>query len=478
VPTLIDQRRKAFPGFIGGFGELRSRQAGVERTVNWFPERLDRGLWLRGAPGLTAFATLGGGPVRKLFYQDGRAFAVSGNRFFEFFSDGTSIERGVVLNDGRPATIVSNGAIGRQLFVVSGMAGYIYNLTTDVLTQISDADFPTAVLLGLFADSYFLALWSGAPKFSYSTLADGSAWAAVDVAQKSQTSDNLLAMIYDHKELWLLGSKQIEIWFNSGDNRNPWTPQPILIEQGIDAADSIAKGGDSLFWLQGSEQGGKKVVQAAGYNAVPIGSQALHTRIATYTRTNDAIGWYQGDEGHGFYWLTFPTEEATWCYDTTTKIWSERLFWNQAEGVYEAHHARCHAYAYDKHLVGSRHDGTVYQLTYTAYDDAGDLMRRLRRTPHVSHLGHAVSHNRLELDMEVGHGLVSGQGVNPKAMLRYSDDGGVTFSNEEMATLGEMGDYEHTVYWHRLGSSRNRVYEVTVTDPIYVGIHGAYLETD
>lgn len=59
------------------------------------------------------------------------------------------------------------------------------------------------------------------------------------------------------------------------------------------------------------------------------------------------------------------------------------------------------------------------------------------------------------------------QGSDPQAMLRWSDDGGFTWSNEHWASLGKQGAYRNRAVWRQLGESRDRVYEVSVTDPVY-----------
>ena len=66
----------------------------------------------------------------------------------------------------------------------------------------------------------------------------------------------------------------------------------------------------------------------------------------------------------------------------------------------------------------------------------------------------------------------------PEFFLRWSDDGGHTWSNERWASAGNVGQYGTRVLWHRLGMTlrlRDRVYEVSGTDPIKIAIMGAEL---
>jgi hypothetical protein len=63
-------------------------------------------------------------------------------------------------------------------------------------------------------------------------------------------------------------------------------------------------------------------------------------------------------------------------------------------------------------------------------------------------------------------------------MLRWSDDGGHTWSNEHWAGMGNLGDYGKRVIWRRLGMTtklRDRVYEVSGSDPVKIAIMGAEL---
>ena len=69
-------------------------------------------------------------------------------------------------------------------------------------------------------------------------------------------------------------------------------------------------------------------------------------------------------------------------------------------------------------------------------------------------------------------------GYEPQVMLRFSDDGGHTWSNEHWTSMGKIGEYYRRVIWRRLGMTtklRDRVYEVSGTDPVKIAIMGAEL---
>ncbi len=70
------------------------------------------------------------------------------------------------------------------------------------------------------------------------------------------------------------------------------------------------------------------------------------------------------------------------------------------------------------------------------------------------------------------------EGADPQIMLRWSDDGGHTWSKEHWRSMGLIGQSSTRVIWRRLGMTdklRDRVYEVSGTAPVKVAIMGAEL---
>jgi len=68
--------------------------------------------------------------------------------------------------------------------------------------------------------------------------------------------------------------------------------------------------------------------------------------------------------------------------------------------------------------------------------------------------------------------------VNPKVLLRWSDDGGHTWSNYYDREMGALGEYWTRVIWRRLGMAtklRDRVYELSGSDPVKITLTGAEL---
>ncbi len=65
-----------------------------------------------------------------------------------------------------------------------------------------------------------------------------------------------------------------------------------------------------------------------------------------------------------------------------------------------------------------------------------------------------------------------------KLMLRWSDDGGKTWSSEHFASMGKVGEFKKRLIFRRLGKSRRRCYEAKVTDPVPVRMISMFIDTE
>lgn len=364
-----------YPGFCGGTAKVQSPNVNAERTLNWMPFQAP-GLpkanpWLAATPCVTPWVVLNNGPVRALFAQDGRMFAVSGTSFYEVFATHTATLRGTAALDGRPATISSNGTNGNQLFVTSGGNGYIYNLTTNVITLITDPDFPQGeVEMGWFSDGYFGVLLRGTNEFRISALFDGTDWDPLDVFQTSTTSDLTVAQLVSHRELYTLGSEWTAVWQDTGDDPVYQPIGGVSIEMGCAAAYSAVNLDNTVYFLGQNPQGARMVYRFNGYSPVRVSNDAIEFLLSQYPRVNDAIAWTYQEAGHTFYCLYLPAKpqgagvwHTTLVYDVATGQWHERALWDPVEIEWVPHVGRCHCYAFNRHFIGARNSAAIYEYS-------------------------------------------------------------------------------------------------------------------
>jgi hypothetical protein len=73
--------------------------------------------------------------------------------------------------------------------------------------------------------------------------------------------------------------------------------------------------------------------------------------------------------------------------------------------------------------------------------------------------------------------ITSTMSRDPKISLRWSNDSAHTWSSYHDRSVGQAGEYKKRMRWNRLGSPRDRVYEISFAEPIGLRIVDAYLES-
>lgn len=464
---------------LGGSYVARSVNAADSRMVNLFAEGIPEGgkeaAFLNRAPGLRLLATVGDGPIRGLWRMGDYGYVVSGKELYRLNPDWTSLYIGNLSGTG-PVSIADNGT---QMFIACNGPSFIYNSTTEEFAQIADTDFPGAVTVG-YLDGYFVFNEPQSQRVWVTSLLDGTAIDPLEFASAEGSPDQLVAAIVDHREAWLFGTNSIEVWYDAGSADFPLQRiQGAFNEIGLAAAYSVAKLDNGLFWLGADSRGQGIVYRSNGYTGKRISTHAVEWQIQQYGDISNAIGYTYQQDGHAFYVLVFPSEDTTWVYDVSTELWHERCAFE--EGQFVRHRGNCQMAFNGEVVIGDFENSNVYAFDLNVYADNGSIQRWLRSwraLPTGKNDLNRTAQHTLQLDCETGVGLNTGQGSDPQVMLRWSDDGGHTWSNEHWSSMGKIGRYGYRTFWRRLGMTmkiRDRVYEVSGTDPVKITIMGAQL---
>jgi hypothetical protein len=129
-----------------------------------------------------------------------------------------------------------------------------------------------------------------------------------------------------------------------------------------------------------------------------------------------------------------------------------------------------------KHLVGDWENGNIYEYDLDTYSDNGNPLPAVRTTSTMQDGLEEMRNITFQLDMDTGVGLTTGQGSDPQAMLRWSKDGGRTWSSALWRTFGQIGEYARRCIWHRIGGGERMVIDVTITDAVPRRITGAFFK--
>lgn len=471
-----------YPGFVGLSYPSQSWNADAEHAVNFMEERLESPgatgeKALYPFPGVTLLGTAMGSPGRGHFAEAGREWAIFGTAFGEIAEDGTFTQRGTVAADSNTADIVSNGDGGGQLLIASGGNGYSYDIASATLTQIAALN--GRATRANYLDGYGLILDQSSSTLLISALLDFTTWATgVDFAQRSAASDPWVSMTVTGIYIALLGEKTSEFWYDAGGASFPFAKHPSggPIPHGIVGAFTVAVGEGSLFWLAQSSIGKNYVVQATGFTPQVVSDFPRQRLLASYTDGASATAELRNWNGHTHYKITFPNTNISWAYDLASSKWAQEGPWIAEQNQFAASRTRFPVVAFGQHRILDSETGSIYKLDVASHVDVDSRPLVVERTaPALVGELELIYYAALELDIQVGVGLVNGQGAEPRIMLQYSNDGGNTWSAELWRSLGKLGQYQTRVRWVGLGAARRRVFRVRISDPVAVGIVGAYL---
>uniref|UniRef100_A0A6M3IR80 Putative capsid protein n=1 Tax=viral metagenome TaxID=1070528 RepID=A0A6M3IR80_9ZZZZ len=454
--------------FIGGAYQGRSSNLNAQVCQNLYPVIDNQGgksvLALYPTPGLREWCNPAYvGEVRGLHVMGDYLYAVIGLRVYRFTSAGVALRMTGDIGTTTGRVRMANN--GTQLLIVDGAAGYILSGTT--VTQITDTDFPIPSSC-CYQDGYFFVTEAGTYNFYMSDSLDGTSWDGTNYEAAFVDPDPLQVMLSTYRELWLFGKTSFEVWGYTGETFPYALIEGSFSKIGCIAEDSPDELQGTIAWLDDQ----RAVRATEGYQAVRISTTQVEYQLAQYDTVSDAIGYFYTQEGHVFYVLTFPTEGKTWAYDFMTKMWHTRA---RANDDYRSRANVCILFG-DKHIVGDYENGKLYYYDLDKYTENGEMMRRIRAAQAVHQDRKLLFHTRFEIEFEAGTGLVSGTGSDPMATLQWSDDGGHVWGNEHSVSIGKIGEYSQRAVWRRLGRSRDRIYKVTVADPVKTVIIGAHLE--
>ena len=440
---------------------------------------------LKKRSGLKVFTSVTS-PIRKLYQTGkGRFFAINGNRVDEVRADGSVIARGTINTITGPVGVSDNGD---EMIIVDGNTGFHLDLNSNVLASVdsfgSGAAFPNAATHITFQDSYFIA---NSPEskpigqFFISGVFDGTSWNALDFANVEGQPDQLTALVSNGSVIWMLGTQSLQVYYNSGNSDFTFdTISGTLSDVGILAPFSLCKMNTQIFWLGSDDQGFGQVFMSQGYKPQRISNHALENEIRTYPDLELTTGFCFQELGHYFYVLSFPSQNITWVYDTSVNEWYQWAYTDYLTNTDGLYRGNSYAFFDNKNLVGDYASGDIFEVDpFTLTDNAvstNNKIKCLRRSPHMWESMERTFYTSFQIDMETGVGLTTGQGSNPEVMLRWSKDGGHTFSSDHPTSAGKIGKYNKRVKWNRLGASRDRVWEVSITDPVKVTFLNAFIE--
>jgi hypothetical protein len=470
----------AFIPFSTQTYQHRSPNVQMQRTLNFYPEADPNNSTnpiLIGTAGTTTFCEIPVGSACRGVHTSAtsRFFAVYGGTIYEIGFNGTA---GYVVRTWSISGLNTNVSMadnGDYLVIVDTVSMYVINLNSNQLVPVdiqSDMQGPVQVI---YLAGFFYAI-DNTRRFYFSDINKGPLlWPGLNVAEAESSADALISMIKRNSDVVFFGPQSFEVWRISGNDLLPLVPV-VTSNVGCASPDSVSIINDVVMFLGSNTNGTGMIFALSGNSAEPISNPAISFIIdQAGAGIESAYSCAYQQEGHSFYCLSFPSLEKTLCYDLTMGMWHERGSRDPLTNITQRWDVAFCAFAFGRILCGNLRSDNPAILTldlnkYTEYD--GRTIQRIHQAPIFLDGMSTLFFDALEIEMETGVGLQIGQGSEPVVMLDYSDDCH-TWSSQLWAGMGRIGQYLTMVRFSRLGRSRNRVFRITITDPVKCVIRSA-----
>ncbi len=417
-------------------------------------------------PGLTAWHTIGNGPILRQ-YQDpglfnGDLFSVSGGALYR----GTS-SLGAIPYSLQPRMAANL----TQLAIVSGGALYVYDGTALSLVQFFDDGVsrlpPFSGVTVLF--NIFVFPVSGSNQFYFSNTGDATLINAANFSSAETSPDPIIEVATVADELMFFGSRSTEPWDFTGSLTAPFAlAQGRTYIRGTAAQGSVVKLDNALFWV-GDDLSVYRSAQVPQKISTPFIDDTL--RMA-----KDGIdGMYAftvGIEGHRFYVMNLPSIGESYAYDCQTQEWarwgSQLPFQSESSTFIGQTSAGEGADIF----IGAAKGGKVWKLDASKNTDDGTAKQVIVSGAIWSTAGKRRLNS---VGLQCVRGVGDAAAPDPVVEMQMSKDGGRTFGPWLSAQLGRIGEYTVKAVWRGLGmiSQPGVLFNFRVADAVNFTVEGA-----
>lgn len=427
----------------------------INRYVESATSNQVTGVAILPRPGLVLDSTVGTGPQRGVFREDGLfsgdLFNVSDDKLYR---DGSLVAfaGGVTEIEGTDLIRWAGTDLVQGLFFVAGGVLYLYD-GTDV-DEVAVPESYTAT--DVTEINGYIVVQAGGIGRRYFIRPGEITIDPLDFFTAESSPDNSVATIATAAELWLFDSESAEVWLPTGLSDGPFQRyQGRIFSRGATSRDCVLMFDNTIFFVGEDNEQGRIAYRAAD---VPqrISTTAIEEKFRFSGSDFTAIAFIL--DGHALYIVS--CDQGSFAFDVSTGAWHE---W-QSYGLDRFRGHVAVASAGSPVVLGDSESGKLFTLDPAIGNDDGDPIYRVVG-------GGVPTVKRASIDnlwVQCNTGYSADADALPLIRLRTSKDGGNTWGDEKQANLGFTGQYNKRVFWTRLGQFRSPgfLFEIIDSDDV------------
>ncbi len=444
---------------------------GQGRLLNTFCE-IDAGVptW-RAVPGFALFCDTTLSSPRGFINKSGLLYAAFENTVVTVTENAVVTALTGTLSGTNPVTWARNNKSPTPDLVLVSENG-AFTVTSSAVSSFADPDLPQPNSVASLAG---FILWTTRSGRIYSSGLNDITVDPLAFTQCQSNPDGLLRGFVKGRQFYAGGDSSIEVYDNVGAS-----PFPLQL------VEVIPVGLINQWAVAGFEDGWDREVMLVaadgtvrrldGYTATVVSTKDVERAIAGVVdkRTIKACVHVVG--GHPVFSLSSLT--WTWEFNLATGLWHERASYgiDRWRGTQSVNFG-------GSWMVGDTTSGKIYRVTESSHDeDGGALVMTLESGP-IKQFPNWVFCKSVWFDFSTGEGLLVGSddAVNPSVTVRWSIDGGATWSNglnrRSMGSLGQFGKPIRVNVNRAAGQSGIR-FQLTSSSPVSRLFRGARADVE
>ena len=442
------------------------------------PGSRSKHVW-RPVAGLRSLTTVGAEQHRGTLKLGSTLLVINDGLAYSVTKSGSTYTPAVLTGDAIPGSgrviMARNMKSTPQVIVItdSGMS----KIESGAVADFTDADLPAPNSVCYKDGYFFFGIGDGR---CFASGINAETVASTDWTRAESSPDGLVRVFPLPNGIALGGENSTEIFANTAEPTGfPFSRAAVLPVGlfGVSAVTGFEEGftGDVLFVANDNS-----VQIIRGFSSEKVSTADLERLIGQISdRTTLTASCYM-EGGQPVYVLS--CDDWTWEFappsNTAPAHWRERQSFSDVR--WRVGHT---VNAFDEWLALDETTTDLYRIESTRRREADDqLIWEVRSTQAHRFPGRAVI-NRASFDMRTGVGVDTGADpieTNPQVEISWSDDGGVTFGNPLLRSLGTQGEYGQPISVNNCGLTRQfgRQWKLRVADPVSVALYGGAMQVE
>lgn len=452
-------------------------QEGGGRILNGYVEELGdqapNKTVIRRMPGMVNFGTSARTGFRGSILVNGVLYVAYSGKLEKWTSaGGASVNVGNLNGTKRGFFAANNNTTPDKWFVDPDGNIAVFTPTT-VTNSWPDADLPSVNSTD-FLDGY--GVFTVGDGRAFATDLNSTSVNALSFGKAEAKPDGLVRVVSWGGRLLFFGNQTTEVWTDAGTTPFPFARSSV-----------IPRGLAGPYCVSGYEDGFSRgpiwvsddscVYRLDGYSPVKVSTPDLEGLIEAVSDKTTLEATSFISRGHAFWQLSCPA--WTWVLDITTSQWSEGNSYlvtrTRRSGVINA---------FGKWLTGDTISGNLQQITSTANDETSSPLRLRIESGPVLNFPAGMPVGRADFYFTTGVGIATGHDPDqtaPDVEISWSDDGGLTWSNPILRTLGRQSvsmQLVSLVACTGRTSWQGRRWRIDISSAVYAGFMMATMSDD